>query len=133
MVAYAYAARYPGEVDRIVLMDAFLRRRRLERGSGCCAISGFPFLRQDAACVGYGARAHHLEHFWNDFAADPKKSLSEADRKFTRASMPRPGHMAAGMEVFRASKGCRRFRGLCQDAAANAMLVLSGEKAAEIS
>ena len=40
MVAYAYAAQYPSEVDRIVLMDAFFRALVTGATSGCCGISG---------------------------------------------------------------------------------------------
>ncbi len=40
MVAYAYAAQYPGEVDRIVLMDAFLPESATGITCSCCAISG---------------------------------------------------------------------------------------------
>ena len=40
MVAYAYAAQYPAEVDRIALMDAFLPGWATGRASGCSGISG---------------------------------------------------------------------------------------------
>jgi len=57
MVAYAYAAQYPAEVDRIVLMDAFLPGVATGRKSGCCALA-LPFLRRDAAQTGHRPRAH---------------------------------------------------------------------------
>jgi len=57
MVAYAYAAQYPGEVDRLVLMEAFLP------GVGewnnvflLRDLWHFHFLRQDAAGAGDGSR-----------------------------------------------------------------------------
>ncbi len=41
MVAYAYAAQYPDEVDRIALDGCVSAgRRRLEQVSGCCATCG---------------------------------------------------------------------------------------------
>ena len=40
MVAYAYAAQYPNDVDRIVLMEAFLPGVGEWNPSSCCAISG---------------------------------------------------------------------------------------------
>jgi pimeloyl-ACP methyl ester carboxylesterase len=40
MVAYAYAAQYPEEVERIVLMDAFLPGVASGRTSGCSATCG---------------------------------------------------------------------------------------------
>jgi pimeloyl-ACP methyl ester carboxylesterase len=40
MVAYAYAAQYANEVDRIVLMDAFLPASVIGKPSGCLETSG---------------------------------------------------------------------------------------------
>ena len=45
MVAYAYAAQFPGEVDRIVLMDAFLPAWELARRMVDAGPVAFPFLR----------------------------------------------------------------------------------------
>ena len=61
-------------------------------------------------------RAHrheriYFEHFWNDFAADPKHSVSEADRRFYAHAYAQPGAMRAGFEVFRNFRaGCQRLR-----------------------
>jgi pimeloyl-ACP methyl ester carboxylesterase len=40
MVAYAYAAQHPDEVERLVLMEAFLPGVGDWKGVSCCAISG---------------------------------------------------------------------------------------------
>jgi pimeloyl-ACP methyl ester carboxylesterase len=135
MVAYAYAAQYPAEVDRIVLMDAFLpgvgdwKSVWLLRD-----LWHFHFYGKTPLALVTGRERIYLEHFWNDFAADPKKSLSEADRKFYASEYARPGHMAAGMEVFRAfEKDAADFAGFAKTPLPMPMLVLSGEKAAEIS
>jgi pimeloyl-ACP methyl ester carboxylesterase len=76
-----------------------------------------------------GRERIYFEHFWNDFAADGSKSVSEPDRLFYTGKYAQPGAMKAGMEVFRAFD---------QDAKDNAefaktklpmpMLVLGGEK-----
>jgi pimeloyl-ACP methyl ester carboxylesterase len=131
MVAYAYAAQYPGEVDRIVLMDAFLpgvgdwKNVWLLRD-----LWHFHFYGKTPLALVTGRERVYLEHFWNDFAADPKKSLSEADRKFYAKEYARPGHMAAGMEVFRAfEKDAADFAGFARTPLPMPMLVLSGEKA----
>jgi pimeloyl-ACP methyl ester carboxylesterase len=131
MVAYAYAAQYPGEVDRIVLMDAFLpgvgdwKNVWLLRD-----LWHFHFYGKTPLALVTGRERIYLEHFWNDFAADPKKSLSEADRKFYAGEYARPGHMAAGMEVFRAfEKDAADFAGFARTTLPMPMLVLSGEKA----
>ena len=131
MVAYAYAAQYPGEVDRIVLMDAFLpgvgdwKNVWLLRD-----LWHFHFYGKTPLALVTGRERIYLDHFWNDFAADPKKSLSEADRKFYASEYARPGHMAAGMEVFRAfEKDAADFAGFAKTPLSIPMLVLSGEKA----
>jgi pimeloyl-ACP methyl ester carboxylesterase len=131
MVAYAYAAQYPGDVDRIVLMDAFLpgvgdwKNVWLLRD-----LWHFHFYGKTPLALVTGRERVYLEHFWNDFAADPKKSLSEADRKFYATEYARPGHMAAGMEVFRAfEKDAADFTGFARTKLPMPMLVLSGEKA----
>jgi pimeloyl-ACP methyl ester carboxylesterase len=131
MVAYAYAAQYPGGVDRIVLMDAFLpgvgdwKNVWLLRD-----LWHFHFYGKTPLALVTGRERIYLEHFWNDFAADPKKSLSEADRKFYANEYAKPGHMAAGMEVFRAfEKDAVDFAGFAKTPLPMPMLVLSGEKA----
>jgi len=131
MVAYAYAAQYPAEVDRIVLMEAFLP------GVGewnnvflLRDLWHFHFFGKTPLALVTGRERIYLEHFWNDFAADPKKSVSEKDRDFYAKAYAQPGHMAAGMEVFRAfPKDAEEFAGFAKTKLAMPMLVLSGEKA----
>ena len=68
-----------------------------------------------------GRERIYFEHFWNDFAANPKKSVSEADRRFYTKAYAQPGAMAAGFEVFRAfDAGRQGFRRTGQDQAENA-------------
>jgi pimeloyl-ACP methyl ester carboxylesterase len=131
MVAYAYAAQYPGEVDRIVLMEAFLP------GVGnwnsvflLRDLWHFHFYGKTPLALVTGRERIYLEHFWNDFAANPAKSVSEADRKFYAGEYAKPGHMKAGMEVFRAfPKDAEDFAGFAKTKLTMPMLVLSGEKA----
>jgi pimeloyl-ACP methyl ester carboxylesterase len=130
MVAYAYAAQYPGEVERIALLDAFIP------GVGDTTnlfllkdLWHFHFYGPTPLALVSGRERIYFEHFWNDFAADGTKSVSEADRRFYARKYAQPGAMKAGMEVFRAFD---------QDAKDNAafaatklrmpMLVLGGEK-----
>jgi pimeloyl-ACP methyl ester carboxylesterase len=131
MVAYAYAAQYPDEVDRIVLMEAFLP------GVGdwnnvflLRDLWHFHFFGKTPLALVTGRERIYLEHFWNDFAADATRSVPEADRKFYANEYARPGHMKAGMEVFRAfPKDAEDFAGLAKTKLSMPMLVLSGEKA----
>ena len=68
-----------------------------------------------------GRERIYFEHFWNDFAADPKKSVSEADRRFYAKAFAQPGAMGAGFEVFRAfDQDAKDFAALRQDQAENA-------------
>ena len=131
MVAYAYAAQYPAEVDRIVLMDAFLpgvgdwKNVWLLRD-----LWHFHFYGKTPLALVTGRERIYLEHFWNDFAANPAKSISQKDRKFYAKAYAQPGHMKAGMEVFRAfEKDADDFAGFAKTRLPMPMLVLSGEKA----
>jgi pimeloyl-ACP methyl ester carboxylesterase len=131
MVAYAYAAQYPAEVDRIVLMEAFLP------GVGewnnvflLRDLWHFHFFGKTPLALVTGRERIYLDHFWNDFAADPAKSVTEADRRFYTRAYAQPGHMKAGMEVFRAfPKDAEDFAGFAKTKLTMPMLVLSGEKA----
>ena len=72
----------------------------------------------------------YFEHFWNDFAADPKHSVPEADRRFYADAYAQPGAMRAGFEVFRAfEKDAKDFADFAQTKLTMPMLVLTGEKA----
>ena len=99
--------------------------------SSCCAISGiFHFFGKTPLALVTGRERVYLEHFWNDFAADATKSVPEADRKFYAAEYAQPGHIKAGMEVFRAfPKDAEDFAGFAKTKLAMPLLVLSGEKA----
>lgn len=131
MVAYAYAAQYPAEVSRIALMDAFLP------GVGDWThvwllrdLWHFHFYGKTPLALVEGRERIYFEHFWNDFAADPAHSVSEADRQLYAAAYAQPGGMAAGFEVFRAfEQDARDFAGFASTKLGMPMLVLSGEKA----
>jgi pimeloyl-ACP methyl ester carboxylesterase len=131
MVAYAYAAQYPADTDRVALMDAFLP------GVGDWThvwllrdLWHFHFYGPTPLALVKGRERIYFEHFWNDFAADPKHSVPEADRVFYARAYAQPGHMAAGFEVFRAfEQDAKDFAELAKTPLAMPMLVLSGEKA----
>jgi pimeloyl-ACP methyl ester carboxylesterase len=131
MVAYAYAAQYPTEVDRIALMDAFLP------GVGDWTtvwlmrdLWHFHFYGETPLKLVEGRERIYFEHFWNDFAADPKHSVSETDRQFYAAEYAQPGAMRAGFEVFRAfAQDAEDFAQFAKTKLAMPMLVLTGEKA----
>src|SRR5271167_1016080 len=74
MVAYAYAAQFPEATDRVVLMDAFLpgignwKEMWLMRD-----LWHFHFYGKTPLALVAGRERIYFEHFWNDFAADPKR------------------------------------------------------------
>ena len=131
MVAYAYAAQYPNEVDRIALMDAFLP------GVGDWTtvwllrdLWHFHFYGETPLKLVAGRERIYFEHFWNDFAADRKHSVPEADRRFYARSYAQPGAMRAGFEVFRSfEQDAKDFAEFAQTKLTMPMLVLTGEKA----
>ena len=131
MVAYAYAAQYPDEVEAVVLMDAFLpgvgdwKNVWLLRD-----LWHFHFHGDTALQLVAGRERIYFEHFWNDFAADKTRSLSEADRQFYTAAYAQPGGMKAGFGYFKAfEQDAADFAGFAKVKLQQPMLVLTGEKA----
>jgi pimeloyl-ACP methyl ester carboxylesterase len=131
MVAYAYAAQYPAEVERIALMDAFLPG--VGEWNNVFLLRDmwhFHFFGETPLKLVKGRERIYFEHFWNGFAANPKKSVSEADRRFYAKAYAQPGAMAAGFEVFRAFvQDAKDFADLARTKLTMPMLVLTGEKA----
>ena len=103
MVAYAYAAQYPDEVRKIVLMDALLPGVGKWKDVWLLRdLWHFHFYGTTPLALVKGRERTYFEHFWNDFAADKTHSIPEADRQFYTAAYARPNRMRAGFEVFRA-------------------------------
>jgi len=101
MVAYAYAAQFPAEVTKLVLMDAFL-----PGVDGWQAIYNDPhiwhfrFNGPTPEALVKGRERTYFEYFWNDLAADKNHSLPEADREAYTAAYARPGRMGASWAYF---------------------------------
>src|ERR1700719_2780195 len=82
MVAYAYAAQFPAEVEKLVVMDAFLPGvGGWEAVYNNPAIWHFRFNGATPEALVQGRERTYFEHFWNNFAADKTRSIPEADRK----------------------------------------------------
>jgi pimeloyl-ACP methyl ester carboxylesterase len=131
MVAYAYAAQYPQDVQSLTLMDAFLpgvgdwQKVWLLRDKW-----HFNFYGDTPLKLVQGRERIYFEHFWNDFAADPNHSLSEADREYYTAQYARPGRMRAGFEYFHAfTQDAQDFAGFAKTPLTMPVQVLTGEKA----
>ena len=131
MVAYAYAAQFPQGTERLVLMDAFLpgignwKDVWLMRD-----LWHFHFYGEVPLALVKGRERTYLEHFWNDFAADPKHSILDADRRFYAKEYAKPGGMRAGFEYFRNfEQDAKDFAELSKTPLPMPVLVLTGEKA----
>ena len=131
MVAYAYAAQYRDEVDRIALMDAFLPGVGQWQNVWLLRDKWhFNFYGETPEKLVAGRERVYLEHFWNDFAADPTHSIPEADRRFYAKAYAQPGAMHAGFEVFHAfEEDATEFAIFAKTPLTVPMLVLAGEKA----
>jgi pimeloyl-ACP methyl ester carboxylesterase len=131
MVAYAYAAQYPDEVESIVLMDAFLP------GIGDWTkvwllrdLWHFHFYGEVPEKLVAGRERIYFEHFWNDFAADRNHSIPEADRRHYAAAYAQPNGIRAGFAYFKAfEQDAADFAEFARTPLKTPMLVLTGEKA----
>jgi pimeloyl-ACP methyl ester carboxylesterase len=131
MVAYAYAAQFPQDVNKVILMDAFLpgvgdwQHVWLLRD-----LWHFHFYGETPLALVKGRERIYFEHFWNDFAADRTKSVSEADRQLYAAAYAHDNGMRAGFEYFRNfEQDAKDFAGFAQTKLPMPFLVLTGEKA----
>lgn len=131
MVAYAYAAQFPAETEKLVLMDAFLP-----------GVEGwqpyynnernwhFRFNGSTPEALVAGRERIYFEHFWNDFAADRNQSLSEADRAAYAAAYAGPGRMRAGWAYFVSFlQAADDFQKFSQTKLTMPILSIAGEKA----
>jgi pimeloyl-ACP methyl ester carboxylesterase len=102
MVGFAFAQEHPDRVTKFVLMDAPVP------GVGpwdeivkSPLLWHFRFGGPDMERLVKGRERIYLDHFWNDFSADPK-SFDEASREHYAALYALPGAMHSGFEQFKA-------------------------------
>jgi len=131
MVAYAYAAQFPAETEKLVLMDAFLPGvTDWEAVYNNPRIWHFRFNGPTPEALVRGHERIYFEHFWNDFAADKNRSLSEADRAGYTAAYSRPGRMRAGWAYFVSfMQAAKDFEQLSRTKLTMPVLAIGGEKA----
>ncbi len=131
MVAYAYAAQFPSEVTKLVVMDAFLPGvDGWEAVYNNPAIWHFRFNGPTPEALVKGRERIYFEHFWNDFAADKTHSIPEADRVAYTAAYSRPGRMRAGWAYFVSfQQAAKDFAELSQTKLTMPVLSVGGEKA----
>jgi pimeloyl-ACP methyl ester carboxylesterase len=131
MVAYAYAAQFPSEVEKLVVMDAFLPGvPGWEDVYNNPGIWHFRFNGTTPEALVRGRERTYFEHFWNDFAADKTHSISEVDRLAYTAAYARPGRMHAGWAYFVSfQQAAKDFAELSKTKLTMPVLAIGGEKA----
>jgi pimeloyl-ACP methyl ester carboxylesterase len=130
MVAYAYAAQFSSEVEKLVVMDAFL-----PGVAGWEAIYNNPglwhfrFNGPTPEALVQGRERIYFDYYWNDFAADKTRSIPEADRKAYTIAYSRPGRMHAGWTYFVSfPQAASDFAQLSQTKLTMPVLSIGGEK-----
>ena len=131
MVAYAYAAQFPAETDKLVLMDAFLPGvDGWEAIYNNPTIWHFRFNGPTPEALVRGRERTYFEHFWNDFASNKTQSIPEADRVAYAAAYARPGRMRAAWAYFVSfQQAASDFAALSRTKLTMPVLAMGGEKA----
>ena len=131
MVAYAYAAQFPDAVEKLVLMDAFLPGvEGWEAVYNHPGIWHFRFNGPAPEALVRGRERIFFDSLWNGFAANPKRSLPEADRRAYSAAYARPGRMRAGWAYFVSfPKTAEHFAELSRHPLTAPVLTIGGAKA----
>ncbi len=131
MVAYAYAAQFPADVEKLVVMDAFLPGvGGWESVYNNPGIWHFRFNGPTPEALVRGRERAYFEHFWNDFAADKTRSIPNADRAAYTAAYARPGRMRAGWAYFVSfPKTAKDFAQLSERKLPMPVLAIGGAKA----
>jgi len=131
MVAYAYAAQFPTEVEKLAVMDAFLPGvKNWELAYDDPNMWHFRFHGPVPEALVRGREAIYFSFFWNDLAADKTRSLSEADRKAYVADYSKDGRMCAGWAYFAAwPETAKDFAKLAEQKLTMPVLSIAGDKA----
>src|SRR5207245_5315571 len=130
MVAYAYAAQFPAEVEKLVVMDAFLPGvAGWEPIYNDPNIWHFRFHGPTPEALVKGRERTYFEYFSNDLAADKTHSIPEADRKAYTDAYSRPGRMRAAWAYFASwPELAKVFAQLSQMKLTMPVLSIGGEK-----
>jgi pimeloyl-ACP methyl ester carboxylesterase len=131
MVAYAYAAQFPSETEKLIVLDAFLPGVAGWEGVyNNPGIWHFRFNGPTPEALVRGRERIYFDYFWNDFAADKTHSIPEADRAAYATAYARPGRMHAGWAYFVSfQQAAKDFAQLSQAKLTMPVLAIGGEKA----
>ncbi len=131
MVAYAYAAMYPSEVEKLVVMDAFLPGvEGWEPYYNSPSLWHFRFHGPTPEALVAGREKAYFAYFWNNLAADKTKSVPVVDREAYVTAYSRPGRMRAGWAYFANwPQTAQDFAELAKTKLNMPVLAVAGEKA----
>jgi len=130
MVAYAYAAQFPNETEKLAVMDAFLPGvPGWEPIYNAPNVWHFRFNGEYPEKLVQGRERTYFEYFWNVLAADKTRSIPEADRKAYTAAYSKPGRMRAAWTYFASwPQLAKDFAQLSQTKLTMPVLSIGGEK-----
>ena len=101
MVAYAYAAQFPAETEKLAVMDAFLPGvPGWEAIYDSPNVWHFRFNGEYPEKLVKGRERIYFEYFWNVLAADKTRSIPETEREAYTVAYARPGRMHAAWSYF---------------------------------
>jgi pimeloyl-ACP methyl ester carboxylesterase len=130
MVAYAYAAQFPGETEKLAVMDAFLPGvPGWEPIYNDSNVWHFRFNGEYPEKLVRGRERTYFEYLWNVFAADKNHSIPESERKAYTDAYSRPGRMRAAWAYFASwPQLAKNFAELSQTKLTMPVLSIGGEK-----
>jgi pimeloyl-ACP methyl ester carboxylesterase len=130
MVAYAYAANFPNETEKLALMDAFLPGvPGWEPIYNSPNVWHFRFNGEYPEKLVQGRERTYFEYFWNVFAADKNHSIPETDRKAYIEAYAKPGRMRAAWAYFASwPQLAKDFAQLSQTKLTMPVLSIGGDK-----
>src|SRR5437588_4604538 len=130
MVAYAYAAQFPAETEKLVVMDAFLPGvAGWEPIYNAPNIWHFRFNGEYPEKLVQGRERTYFEYFCNVLAADKTPSMPESDRKAYTEAYSKAGRMRAAWAYFASwPQLANDFAQLSQTKLTVPVLSIGGEK-----
>ena len=130
MVAYAYAAQFPAETEKLAVLDAFLPGvEGWEPIYNHPAYWHFRFHGPTPEALVKGRESIYFAYFWNDLAADKNRSLPQADREAYVTAYARPGRMRAAWAYFDSfPQTAKDFAPMAQTKLTMPVLSIGGDK-----
>lgn len=130
MVAYGYAALFPSDTEKLVVMDAFLPGvPGWEPIYNSPSYWHFRFNGPTAEALVKGRESIYFAYFWDTLAADKNRSIPKADRKAYIAAYSRPKRMRASWEYFVSwAQAAKDFAEMSQTKLTMPVLSIGGDK-----